>query len=234
MAGALSSLYDHLKKAPVPAGRPFVTLAYAQTLDGSIAAVPGRPTQVSGRASMEMAHRLRALHDGILVGIGTVLADDPQLTVRHVAGANPQPVILDSSLRTPANAHLMRTKPAPWIAHHNGGSAAGQALERAGATLLALPPAPSIGLDLTAVLAELRSRGVRRLMVEGGSAIIRSFLRDHLVDTLVLTIAPRILGGLRPLADSEPVGGLPQLTNPAWVPLDPDVVVWSPTEWSAA
>ena len=97
-------LLDELPSRP---GRPFVTLSYAQSLDGSIAARRGATTPISGPDALRLTHQLRAHHDAILVGIGTVLADDPQLTVRLVAGPNPQPVIVDSRLRLPLTARLL-------------------------------------------------------------------------------------------------------------------------------
>ena len=92
-------------------GRPFVTLTYAQSLDGSIAADPGQPLSLSGPQSLLLTHYLRAAHDAILVGIGTVLADNPLLNVRLVEGKNPQPVIVDSQLRFPLDANLLRRHP---------------------------------------------------------------------------------------------------------------------------
>src|SRR5512143_1701471 len=100
-------------RQPSEKGRPLVSLCYAQSLDGCIAAERGRPTQLSGPETKQITHRLRALHDGILVGIGTVLADDPHLTVRHARGENPQPVVLDSRLRTPVEARLIAGHPRP-------------------------------------------------------------------------------------------------------------------------
>jgi riboflavin-specific deaminase-like protein len=88
------------------AERPFVTLSYAQSLDGSIALHNHAPLSLSGPESLCLTHQLRSMHDGILIGIGTVLSDDPQLTVRHWVGHNPQPIVLDSQLRIPAKARL--------------------------------------------------------------------------------------------------------------------------------
>jgi 3,4-dihydroxy 2-butanone 4-phosphate synthase/GTP cyclohydrolase II len=232
MAGELDSLYRHLEASPVPADRPLVTLAFAQSLDGSIAAAPGRRTVLSSQPSLAMTHRLRAMHHGILVGIGTVLSDDPQLNVRYATGPHPRPVILDSRLRTPPKARLLSEDPFPWIAHHDGNDANSAPLEHAGAILLRLPSNVEGGLDLIAVLDELRLRGVRRLMVEGGSRVIRSFLRERLVDTLVLTIAPRLLGGLQPWIGFALAGDPPVLTTPAWAQVGPDMLVWSPLNWS--
>jgi hypothetical protein len=91
-------------------GRPFTLVSYAQCLDGSIATIDRRPLAISGRASMMLTHRLRALFEGILIGINTLLADDPRLTVRLVDGTNPQPVVLDTHLRTPAACRLVAAK----------------------------------------------------------------------------------------------------------------------------
>ena len=97
-------------------GRPLVTLSYAQSLDGSIAVCRGRSCALSGLDSQIMTHQLRAAHDSILVGIGTVMADNPQLTVRLTKGPDPLPVVLDSQLRFPSNSNLLKNKIAPLIA----------------------------------------------------------------------------------------------------------------------
>ncbi|MCZ7668830.1 MAG: dihydrofolate reductase family protein [Chloroflexi bacterium] len=99
-------------------GRPFVTLCFAQSLDGSIAIKRGQFTAISGAASMKMTHRLRAAHHALLIGIGTALADDPQMTVRLVEGRQPQPVILDSMLRLPETAVVFQHPRPPWILPH--------------------------------------------------------------------------------------------------------------------
>ena len=88
------------------AKRPFVTLSYAQSWDGSITTRSGESLALSGAEATRLTHQLRSIHDGILVGIGTVLTDDPQLTVREWSGPNPQPIVLDSQLRMPVNARL--------------------------------------------------------------------------------------------------------------------------------
>ena len=107
-------LEDHLERASqiraASAARPYITLAYAQSLDGSIAATPGRMLRLSNSLSQAMTHHLRARHDAILVGINTVLADDPQLTVRLVAGKDPRPVVIDGCLRTPPGARLLTSR----------------------------------------------------------------------------------------------------------------------------
>jgi len=178
-------------------GRPCVTLCYAQSLNGSIAQADGKPLKISGEAAATYTHALRALHDTILVGVGTVLSDDPRLTTRLVSGANPRPIVLDSRLRMPPTARLLSTDaPAPMVATTAGCCVqAEQMLRAAGAQVVHLPATASSRVDLTALLEYLGDRGVRSLMVEGGSQVIESFLRERLVDYLVVTLSMQYLAG---------------------------------------
>jgi riboflavin-specific deaminase-like protein len=198
---ALLADLHRVRARVAPLGRPFVTLAYAQSVDGSIALEPGRPFALSGPEALCLTHALRAAHDGILVGIGTVLADDPQLTVRLVQGRSPRPVVLDSHLRTPEGARLLaahcREGRAPWIATTNGvDSLLRSRLEARGARILKVKGQPNGWVDLPALLRQMAEQGVAHLMVEGGAKIITSFLRARLVDYTVITVTPRLLGGL--------------------------------------
>lgn len=180
--------------------RPLVTLSYAQSLDGSIAVRRGIRTPLSGSESLEMTHRLRATHDAILVGIGTILADDPSLTVRLVEGKNPQPVVLDTMLRFPLGAKMLKKNNVPWIAHRLPEQGfhpeRAVALETLGVRLLPIPENTTGGLSLPVLLECLAEMGISSLMVEGGARVITSFLEAGLVDYTVLTIAPLFLGGL--------------------------------------
>ena len=92
-----------------------MTLSYTQSLDGVIVAQRGARLALGSAATLKITHRLRARHSAILIGIGTLLADDPQLNVRLVSGADPQPVVLDRQLRFPMDAHLLRGQKSPWI-----------------------------------------------------------------------------------------------------------------------
>ena len=178
-----------------PPDRPFVTLSYAQSLDGSIATGKGERTQISGLESTKLTHILRANHDAILIGIGTLLVDNPQLTVRRVEGENPRPVILDSKLRTPIDSVLMQSN--PWIATaENADQAKANNLTSMGAKLIYLPASQEGYLHLPALMESLHREGSRRLMVEGGARVLASFLESQLVDFIVVTISPLILGGL--------------------------------------
>jgi GTP cyclohydrolase II len=219
-------------------GRPFVTLTYAQSLDGSIAADPGQPLSLSGPQSLLLTHYLRAAHDAILVGIGTVLADNPLLNVRLVEGKNPQPVIVDSQLRFPLEANLLRRHPlAPWIATSEQADRERQGrLEAAGARVLRLPPTPSGAVDLDALLKQLGECGIGSLMVEGGARIITSFLARQLANYLVLTVVPRLVGGVRAVGN---LGGFeaahfPGLRNIGYQRLGEDLVLWGDLAWGKA
>jgi len=193
-----------------PRGRPFVTLAYAQSVDGSISIARGQRSALSGPDSLRFTHALRAGHDGILVGVGTVLADDPELRVRLVDGRDPQPVIVDSHLSTPLQAKLLAR--APWIGTTVGTTARPAApgtpharpsdgerraeMEARGARILTCDAQPNGWVDLGALLSQLHDAGIEDLMVEGGARIITSFLDARLVDYVTVTIAPMFMGGL--------------------------------------
>ncbi|MEI7768967.1 MAG: RibD family protein [Chloroflexales bacterium] len=186
--------------------RPRITLAYAQTLDGRSATASGSSQWISGPESLRFAHALRAGHDAIMVGVGTVLADDPRLTVRLTPGRDPLRVVADSALRTPASAAVLRdgATAGTILAHTLAAPAVRRAaLLAAGATLLELPEAAGGGVDLPALLAALADRGVGSLMVEGGARLVTALLRARLADRLAVTVAPKILG-----AGTDAVGDL--------------------------
>ncbi len=220
--------------------RPFVTLSYAQSLDGCLTAQQGTATPISAPASLTMTHALRAAHSAILVGIETVLADDPALTVRLVAGDSPQPVVVDSQLRTPADARLLQASGSAWIATTAQGarSSRRQRLEEAGARILTLPAGGDGRVDLAALLVCLGAEGIGALMVEGGARILTSFLEGGLADYAVITIAPVFLGGYQVI---QPAGAgdefrsvMPCLQNIEQVQLATDTVLWGEFEKGVA
>lgn len=212
---------------------PFVTLAYAQSLDGSLAATPGKPLALSGAAALTLTHALRAAHDAILVGVGTVLADDPRLTVRLVAGADPQPVLLDSTLRTPATARLFDHPRGVWLFTTERSCPCDRAaLAARGADITVLPADAAGRVDLAALLATLAQRGVRTLMVEGGATVLSGFVAAHLVNYAVVTLAPRLVGGLHAFQHSLN-GAAPQLAQVAYTQAGADLIVWGEPQWLA-
>lgn len=178
-------------------GRGCVTLAYAQSLDGSIASHAGATTFIGCHQSRVLTHRLRAMHDGVMVGVNTVLVDDPQLTVRHVEGRDPRPVVVDSRLRTPVTAKLLQRGSALIATTPEACSEKARQLESAGAEILHIPSDSSGRVDLAQLFETLAQRGVRSVMVEGGAQIITSILRERLATRMVLTVSPELLGGVR-------------------------------------
>jgi riboflavin-specific deaminase-like protein len=185
------------------ADRPCVVLKYAQTLDGRIAARSGDAKWISGERERQVSHAMRAGCDAVLVGAGTLLQDDPQLTVRMVPGASPLRVVLDSSLRTPLTARVLSDDAATVIlCRPDADPACRRALVAAGATVREVAPAPE-GLDVDEVLRLLRSLGVASLLVEGGGRVITSLLRAAVVDRVVVSLSPTIIG-----AGIEAVGPL--------------------------
>ncbi|MGD8267891.1 MAG: RibD family protein [Desulfobacterales bacterium] len=235
---AMEDLKDRLSQLTEtcrPSGRPFVTVSYAQSIDGSIATRNRRPLPLSGPDAMRMTHALRALHDGILVGIETVLADDPQLSVRLVEGPHPQPVVLDSRLRTPGDARLLQGRQRrSWLvgAADNSPARVGD-IDQAGAEVLSCPrDARSGRLDLPQTLALLHTRGIKRLMVEGGARVITSFIQAQLVDLFIVTIAPQLVGGLQVLAaPTNGDNGPMQLTDVRYARLGDDLILWARPVW---
>lgn len=202
------------------ADRPFVTLSFAQSLDGSITVKRGQPLMLSSAAAMRFTHQVRSGHEGILVGIGTVLADDPSLTVRLVTGRSPQPIVLDSQLRFPLTAKLQK----PWVITTATASAARErALTASGVRVMRVTEGENGRVSLSALLQKLFQEGIRSLMVEGGAEVITSFLTEQLVDRLIVTIAPMLVGGLRGVGQvPQP---LPQLRNVQRHTLGPDIIL---------
>lgn len=177
-------------------GMPFVTLKAALTLDGRLATRSAESKWISGKEARREAHRLRALSDAVLVGISTVLADDPELTVRHVRGDNPLRVVLDTRLRMPVRSKLARVSGSRRTLVFHGPRASARRkreLERCGVELVEVALDKKGRPRLSAVLRELARRNVVRLLVEGGSEVHGAFLDAGLADRAALVISPRIL-----------------------------------------
>jgi diaminohydroxyphosphoribosylaminopyrimidine deaminase/5-amino-6-(5-phosphoribosylamino)uracil reductase len=180
-------------------GRPLVTLKLATTLDGRIATRTGESKWITGDAARRMGHALRGRNDATMVGVGTVLADDPELTCR-LPGFKQVPdirVVLDSHLRTPLLSRLVATAQISptWILHAPGSDNARlTALANAGVELLPTHRSET-GVDLAAALKTLAQRGITRLLVEGGAQLAASLLRADLVDRIAWFHAPGVMGG---------------------------------------
>jgi diaminohydroxyphosphoribosylaminopyrimidine deaminase / 5-amino-6-(5-phosphoribosylamino)uracil reductase len=180
-------------------GRPFVLLKLAATVDGRVA-VPGR-RYLSGKPALREVHRLRDRTDAVLVGIGTVLADDPALTVREVKGRDPLRVIVDADARTPPTAKVVRSKDPQrtviFVARDADVRRTNK-LREAGVLLVTAPRADG-GLDLGAVLHWLGEHGVNTVMSEAGPHVAGALVRGGLADRVLLLFSP-VAGGDGPPA----------------------------------
>jgi 5-amino-6-(5-phosphoribosylamino)uracil reductase/diaminohydroxyphosphoribosylaminopyrimidine deaminase/5-amino-6-(5-phosphoribosylamino)uracil reductase len=170
-----------------------VTVHYAQSLDGRLATRSGDSQWIGGPASLKLAHQLRAEHQAILVGVGTVVADNPRLTVRLVDGPSPRRVVLDSSLRLPLDAHVVTDGASPTTVATTSRASEERAamLEKLGVEVLRVREDECGRADLRSVLDAL---GVDSCLIEGGGAVITSALRQRLVHRLVVCIAPIVIG----------------------------------------
>lgn len=180
-------------------GRPMVTLKLASTLDGRIATHSGESQWITGTPARRLAHAMRGRHDAVMVGVGTVLADDPDLTCR-IPGFRPTPnvrVIADSHLRTSLTSRLLVTAadiPTWFLLREGTNLAREEAFTNLGARLIKVPGSPA-GVDLKTALTNLGTAGLTRLLVEGGGQIAAALLRADLVDRIAWFHAPSVMGG---------------------------------------
>ena len=216
----------------VQTGRPLVTLKWAMSLDGKIATRTGDSKWITGEAARRYAHQLRSWNQAILVGVGTVLQDDPLLTCRIPGGRDPIRVVVDSKLRTPLDSQLVTsTSEAPVIivTLRSAPKARRLKLERAGVEVVNVR-SKNKRVDLAALLDALGKRGISTLLVEGGSQVHGGFADAGLADRVAAFVAPKLIGG----ADAKPaVGGsgpklmadsLP-LESISWRPLGDDLLL---------
>jgi riboflavin-specific deaminase-like protein len=185
--------------------RPYVTVHFAQSLDGHIDR-PGAERQLalSEAEGFALAHQVRASHDAVLVGVRTVLRDNPRLLVSRVTGKHPHRVVLDSDARLPLDAHLLTAQPETRVlvlGTRNATPARVWALQQRGAEVTLFAPTAENQVPIAAALSHLFSLGIRRLLVEGGATVIQSFLRARCVDRMQVEVAPIVVGS----------GGLPGL-----------------------
>jgi diaminohydroxyphosphoribosylaminopyrimidine deaminase/5-amino-6-(5-phosphoribosylamino)uracil reductase len=184
---------------------PFVTLKLAVTLDGRIAAASGDARWISGDKSRNTVHRLRNEIDAVLVGLGTVEADDPLLTCRIPGGRNPSRVVLDSRLRIPLSAKILHLSDAGKTIIATGQNASQvkiRALEALGVQVLRLP-LKGEQVSWRALLKTLARHGIVSVMIEGGGATAASALKERIIDKILFFYAPKILGGdARPMIEA--------------------------------
>jgi diaminohydroxyphosphoribosylaminopyrimidine deaminase/5-amino-6-(5-phosphoribosylamino)uracil reductase len=217
-------------------GLPMLTLKLASSLDGRIATAGKQRGWITGPAARRAGHALRARHDAILVGSGTVLDDDPDLTCRLPGGVPvPAPrIVADARLRIPPDSKLVRTARAvPTLVATVAGHAERTLapLRAAGVEILELPAGPG-GLGMRGILAALAARGITRILAEGGAGIAASLLREGLADRLAWFHAPSVIGadGIPAAYALDPAGPLselakaPKFRRVAVRPLGPDLL----------
>jgi diaminohydroxyphosphoribosylaminopyrimidine deaminase/5-amino-6-(5-phosphoribosylamino)uracil reductase len=183
----------------ITTGLPFVTFKAAASLDGKVATGTGESRWISGEASRRLVHRLRAKNDAILVGIGTVRKDNPELTARpdRKTGKKPLRVVMDSRLGIPLNARTVRSPlPAPTLIATTKKSSQKkrEILRRRGIEVIVLPEKKD-KVDPRALLRALGKRGVMNILLEGGPELASAFLREKLIDKVLIFLAPKLIGG---------------------------------------
>lgn len=197
-------LNEHYVKH-ITSGIPYVTVKYAQTLDGRIATKSGDSQWISSEQSRKYVHHLRRIHDSIMVGRKTVATDDPRLTVRHVKGKNPLRIIVDTKLRIPLKSFVLKdaaVNKTIIATTEEASSGKVSAINNLGAEVLIVNKDSNGGVDLQDLLKALGKRDIISLMVEGGSKLITSLLKRNLVDKMIIPIAPKIIGkGVEAIGD---------------------------------
>lgn len=182
----------------VTTGRPFVTLKFAATLDGKIATASGESRWITGLQARRYTHRLRAEADAVLVGVGTVLKDDPRLTARLASGRrDPHRIVVDERLALPLDARVLQPRPGSttYVATIAGApSARRRRIEALGATVLIAASRSGL-VDLEDVMRQLGARGITSVLIEGGAEINASALRAGLVGKVIVILAPALMGG---------------------------------------
>jgi riboflavin-specific deaminase-like protein len=218
---------------PLARSAAWVVGQMGQSLDGRIATESGHSHYVTGPQDIRRLHRLRSLADAVVVGAGTVAADDPRLTVREVEGEHPVRVVLDPEGRLSDDHRVFRDGAAPTLVFR-AGAGAREAADAdvegrdapGGVEELHLPPTAGVGLHPAHILEALRARGLHRILVEGGGVTVSRFLEAGVLDRLHVTVAPLILGSGRPAFTLEPVQTLSEALRPRCrtFPLGQDVL----------
>lgn len=217
----------HKCRATHSSDKPLVTLAYAQSLDGSISGKFKERLMLSSQESLVLTHKLRSENDAILVGVGTIISDDPLLTVRHYKGNNPQVIILDTNLRIPIQSRIIKNELPPFIFTTSLADPTKQKfLTNLGVKIFHIELIDENKIDLNSMLHYLHHLGIRTLMVEGGRAVITSFINEKQADKVIITLAPVFVGGTSVLSkEMNAFQGFPKLKNIIQYKLGKDIII---------
>jgi diaminohydroxyphosphoribosylaminopyrimidine deaminase/5-amino-6-(5-phosphoribosylamino)uracil reductase len=210
--GVLETEAESLNAAYVKHRRksmPLCTLKLAQTLDGQIATALGDSRWITGEQARRHAHRWRSWTDAIMVGAGTVLADDPDLSVRHVRGRDPRPFVVDGRLRVSPDAAVFAQAGATLVTTTASAAARRARFAESGVTVWTFA-APGGRIDLRQVVRRIASEGITSLLIEGGGELAAGALRDRVVDRVQVYIAPRMLGAGVPAVASMALARIAQ------------------------
>jgi GTP cyclohydrolase II len=219
---------DLLGEVRPRADRPYVVLKYAQSLDGRIATATGDSKWISGEPERQVSHALRAACDAVLVGAGTAVGDDPELTVRLVSGASPTRVVLDSTLRLPPSAKVFGPEAATLVLTTERSDVARREELRERGVQVAVVADDAGKVDLVAALTRLRELGIESVLVEGGARVITGLLARRLVDRMIVAVAPIVLGSGTEAVEYLDVARVSdgiQLMNRLVVPVGDDVLL---------
>ena len=174
-----------------------------------------------------MTHALRSWHDGILIGIGTVLADDPLLNVREWGGPSPQPIVLDSSQRLPSDSKICReNNQKPWVLTNSQVKDYQSTFEQ-----IVVDSDNEGRVDLESAMSAIYARGIKTLMVEGGAKVISSFLKAQLADAITLTVAPMLVGGYKAVNTLANDSICPRIVALNSHQQDDEIIVWGEIDY---
>ena len=205
-ADPLIPLYEPLLRPPGPT--PFIIAQIGQSLDGRIATPTGKSRYINGFSGLDHLHRLRALVDAVVVGVGTVVADDPQLTTRRVEGRSPARVVIDRNGRSARDARWLSPDGCARIVFSEDAAGWPDTVERIGTD-----HHPDV-FEPAQLVAALAARGYHRILIEGGAATVSRFIDAGMVDRLHICLAPIILGSGRMALDLRPIDNICDALHP--------------------
>lgn len=194
---------------PIDIDGPVVVAQLGQSLDGRIATATGASKYISGFEALKHLHLLRAEVDAVLIGVGTLIADDPALTVRHVEGRHPTRVVIDPNGRAPHDAQILTDGKAPVVFLTKHGAQVPPDVEQ-----IELEPDEDGRFTPDAIVAALHDHGLKRILVEGGADTLAGFLDAQAIDLLHVLVAPIILGSGKAGFSLEPIDQLDEAIRP--------------------